>query len=121
MKFKDKIQTVEKMLVERGEKKRLASPPLFRLFWKLGWKIPPPLFQSFKINFLCFGGSFSVIMGIIYYFMLGMRSEHHDPQLDIIAILVSGLFFGLATAWTIEKKKQKLNLSKWDQFPTNQI
>jgi membrane associated rhomboid family serine protease len=121
MKFKDKIKSLEKTLVENGEKKGLASPPLFRLFWKLGWNIRPPLFQSFKMNSLYFGGSFTVIMEIIYLFMLGMRSEYHDPLIDIVAAIVSGLVFGLAMAWTIEKKKQKLKLSRWDEFPTKQM
>ncbi|MDF7809069.1 DUF6404 family protein [Pontiellaceae bacterium B12219] len=118
MNFKDKIESLEKFLIESGEKKGLASPPLFRLFWKLGSNIPPPLFLSFKMNALCFGGPFSVIMGFIYFSMLGFRSEYHDPLIDIAAAIVTGFVFGWAMAWTIEKKKQKLKLGRWDQFPT---
>lgn len=99
MKFNEKTKYLEQLLVESGEKKAWGSPPLYKLFWKFGWEIPPPLFQSFKMNFLCFGGYFGIFWGTTMYFFFWRKDEGNDLTINIAAAILAGVLFGVSMAW----------------------
>jgi len=117
MKFKDKVEALETYLVEHGEKKRMASPPLLRLLWKFGLEVPPPIFLSFGKIALFLGGYFGTFWGAFMYFFFWRKKEGNDIALNITQAVFSGVLFGVFMAAYFVRKKQKLKLPDWNHFP----
>lgn len=53
------------------------APPLLRGLWKLGLKIPPTPFMSFRHVLVLMSVWYSVVWGLVMYFVLGVRRECH--------------------------------------------
>jgi len=52
MGFQEKVARMMEDLAARGVGKFTSAPPLFRLAWKLGLQVKPPLFlESWKVAF----------------------------------------------------------------------
>jgi hypothetical protein len=48
--FEDKRRRALAMLDERGVSAWTASPPLYRLLWRMGARVPPPHFAGLAVN-----------------------------------------------------------------------
>jgi len=120
MEFEKKIEIYIQDMTERGWKKWSSSPPLYRLFWKLGWKVPPPIFNSFGKNFVLHGLWFGVFMW--FWFLLINLFETKYLNLYIIILLttvsavVAGLISGALMAWFFRRKNRKLGMGDWENY-----
>jgi hypothetical protein len=80
MSLTDRVLEALKDVEERGFNK---APPLYRLCWRLGILVPPPLLAGFWINFLFMGGFFSaaftaMVFSLPTYFLPnGTPSDWH--------------------------------------------
>lgn len=52
MNHKEKLNEMFAELPKKGINKYTFAPPIYRLLWKVGMEIPPPLFPSFTSIFL---------------------------------------------------------------------
>ncbi len=48
MTHQQKVDCLIEELGQQGVSSYTAAPPLFRLFWALGFKVPPPFFLGFR-------------------------------------------------------------------------
>ena len=118
MTFDEKIAIYEQVLISKGEKKSNASPPLYRLLWKLGLELPPPIFAGFIHNLIVQGGMFAIGWGTIMWFMM-WRNEGKSLYVAIAASLFAGILFGIAMAVVWRRRNKKLGLGPWKNFPGN--
>ena len=55
MTHREKIDHLLDEMARRGVGKYIVAPPLYRLLWRVGLEVPPPLFQGFFSLFLVWG------------------------------------------------------------------
>lgn len=93
-----------------------AAPLLWRLCWKLGWQLPPPMFLGFGTLALVCGSFFGSIWGVAMYW-LAWRGQ----GLGLLACLgwaaLGGLLFGLMLATLIRRNARRLKLPAWQDYP----
>ncbi|NIF21472.1 DUF6404 family protein [Candidatus Pantoea multigeneris] len=91
---------------------RNSEPFLYRLLWRLGVHIPPPLFAPFALEVLLFGLFFALGWGMTMWWM----DWQHRGILPLAAVLISlltGLLFGLAMAGMQWRTKKRKKLPTW--------
>lgn len=110
------MMTVVDELRRQGVHSLTAAPPLYRLAWRLGLRIAPPLYQSFTTRAVIQGVEFAAIWGLLMWLLL-WRSEGRS----IVAVLTdsafAGLFFGLTMAAYFRRKARGLHLPPLDAPP----
>ena len=113
-----KLESYKQHMAAAGVSRFAALPPLWRLFWRLGIKIPPPVFLGFVTNALIFGGFFGLFFGLSMSLLhsLGIVGSPvlSSPWLSSIA----GVPFGLFMALEQRALAGKLNLGAWSEFPS---
>jgi hypothetical protein len=89
--------------------KYTSAPPIYRLAWKLGIRVRPPLYQSFASLALGMGSWFGVVYGLLMW-LLSWRGEGMSIARASIESLFAGVFFGLAMAGYYRWKAARLKL-----------
>lgn len=112
-----KIECLQLELASRGVKKNAAAPPFFRLLWKLGLEVPPPLFLSFAQNASFLGGLFAVGWGLWMWAWLYFCMKPVKPIPLFLMSFFAGLIFGLAMAGWVKWQNRKLKLPLWQNYP----
>jgi membrane associated rhomboid family serine protease len=120
-------QKVEHLITELGQQgvgAYTAAPPLFRLFWALGLKVPPPLFLGFGKLTLLMGASFGVLWGVLWGVLMWLWVWQGEipaviaVPLIVIAAVLAGLIFGVVMAGLIRRKAAQLGIpSSWEDYP----
>ena len=104
----------------------------YRLMWRLGMNVRPPLYQSFRTLALLMGIFFGGTWGLAMFFVAGgivrwVESEGVAPRVRtdaelvtvmIVASLLAGLGFGLSMATYYRRKARGLRLPVIDGQPT---
>lgn len=91
------------------------APPLLRLAWKAGLKIPPLPFAPFWQITLLMGVAFALIWGVMMWFF-SWKDTGVQPVDALVSGAVSGVFFGVSIAachWWI---KRVHDLPDWDSL-----
>jgi hypothetical protein len=118
----------------RGIKPSSVAPPLFRMLWALGLKVPPPLFWGFAPLALFMGVLFGFLWGVlmaiffmIWHFWAGTSQGRPLGELLLTgairlalvaaAAAVAGVLFGLCMATVGRWKAAKLELPGWEEYP----
>src|SRR5690242_1756008 len=99
MDFDKRLELALEELRARGVPYFTAGPPAFRLAWRLGAQIPPPLFARFRENFLYaavgYGG------GMTFTSLVAVLALAAPADIVILALLLgvgSGIVFGAVMA-----------------------
>lgn len=86
-----------------------SAPPIYRLAWRLGLHIRPPLYQSFGSVALGMGAWFALVWGLMNW-LLFWQTEGMPLSRVLVATLAGGLFFGLSMAIYYRRKAARLKL-----------
>lgn len=109
-------QKLDRRLIElrtKGVSRGLAAPLLYRLLWRLGCEIQPPLYQDFWSLFLLQGLLFAVLWGLVMLpWLLGVS------MVSVIVTLCTGLAYGLFAAIYCRRRAHALGLHDRDQGGT---
>lgn len=89
-----------------------AAPLLWRLVWKLGWQLPPPLFLGFGTHVLIYGGFFGSIWGLVMY-VVAWKAQGMSLLMAAGFAALAGLLFGLVMATVMRRHKRRLSLPPW--------
>lgn len=115
MTHKEKLNKMFKELPERGIRKYEFAPPLYRLLWRIGIEIPPPLFSSFIFLFIFEGLLFGIPWGVFMW--LFERSRNVMSAISyILGSIFAGIFFGLIMAINFRRQAKKYNLPLWKDY-----
>jgi uncharacterized membrane protein (UPF0136 family) len=92
-----------------------AAPPAWRLLWRLGFEVPPPMFASFSSIALVSGLFFGTFWGLLMWLM--EWSDHgFSLRAAVIAASFTGTLFGLAMATYFHHVRRKHGLSPWSTY-----
>ena len=114
MSHQEKIERLIADLSEQGVSPQTTAPPMFRLLWSLGLKIPPPFYMRFSSLALLAGVPFGVLWGL-FMWLLFWRSRVGLEHMVLFSLL-AGVFFGLAMAGYYCWKFRRLKLPPWDSY-----
>ena len=123
MTHEEKVAKLIQDLGAKGYSQHTVAPPLFRLLWKQGSKIPPPLFLSFWKLFAITGGFFGVAMTIAFFFFFHYPMWLAAPdRFPLIPAVISNLamctiLFGVPMAAYFGYLSRKLKLPEWKDYP----
>ncbi len=113
--FDLRLQQALTLLEAKGVRKSTCAPPLFRLLWKLGVKVPPPHMAGFAFNSLLMGGFFGVFWSLLMWLMLWSRQGMPLAIVATVALL-AGALFGLTMAWYLHYHARKYAIPRWRDF-----
>ena len=116
MTHEEKVAYLSRDLGQQGIGQYTIAPPFYRLLWRLGIEVAPPLFASFwsLATFMAVG--FGVFWMIFMWFIVWpLRS----PVSLAVAAALAGLFFGVIMAAYYRGRARKLGLPRWEDYPTS--
>jgi len=115
-----KLESYKQHMAAAGVSRFAALPPLWRLFWRLGIKIPPPVFLGFATNALIFGGYFGLSFGLTMWLLHGLGVLDSPVFSTPWIASIVGVPFGLAMASEQRTLANKFQLGAWAEFPANE-
>lgn len=104
-----------KLLEATGMRAGNYSPPAVRLFWRLGFKVPPPHFASFTAMALFNGTWFAVAWGSTMWLFV-WRSQGMLLGAAAVGAAIAGAFFGLVMAGYYAHGRKKYQLPTWESL-----
>jgi hypothetical protein len=96
---------------KRGVGRLTAAPPVYRFLWKVGIKIPPPLFASLLWNAI-FMSTYFFLMSEVVIRILFYGSSAGPVYIPVLL----GLLAGNLTAIITSVQKRRLRLPKWPRY-----
>ena len=115
MTHRDKLTAMYRHIAILGVSKGTAAPPIFRLLWRLGIEVPPPLFISFIPAALGMGVFFGFFWGLVMWAILWSR-QGMSFGLMASPSLVAGVLFGLSMAAYYRYLARKYELPSWADY-----
>ncbi|NRG24045.1 DUF6404 family protein [Klebsiella michiganensis] len=115
MDFEQKKQRAVAIMDSKKMWRSNYAPPLLRLAWKAGLKIPPLPFASFWQITLLMGGWFGPAWGISMWFF-NWQDTGMLPAVATTMSIFSGIFFGVSMAAFHLWRKKVNNLPDWDNL-----
>jgi hypothetical protein len=96
----EKIAAAVAELVARGVGKSTAAPILYRILWRLGVHLPPPLFQNFLANVTIQGTSIGLLVGILTAPVIDLMAPVIDHPIRYEIILILALVVVCSPGWS---------------------
>jgi hypothetical protein len=113
--FEAKTQAMRRQLATRQIAPGIIAPPLWRLLWKLGIPLTPPLFLGFMPLALLCGGFFAVLWGLVMY-LASWRTQGTPLINMLLVMLAAGAVFGLIMATVYRRHASGLQLPAWSDY-----
>lgn len=111
----DKLENMQRHLAELGVSPSTTAPPLWRLLWRLGIDIVPPLFMGFRQAALVMGSFFGVFWGLFMWLFMWSRGGM-PVWIALVAAALAGLLFGLGMASYFRYVARKHKLPSWAAY-----
>lgn len=90
------------------------APPLFRMLWSVGVRVPPPHFIPFAAAALLMGSVFAILLfGVAM--VLGVAGPHAGLGTVAVTDVLAGTFFGLSMAAYYKFGRTRYGLPAWDR------
>lgn len=115
MTHSEKIKRLYQHLPKLGISPFTAAPPLYRLLWRLGCEVPPPLFLSFSTLALVMGGFFAIGFGLFSWLLLPLESTPSAASIPVVSAF-SGILFGLSMAAYYRHITKRASLPSWSEY-----
>ena len=115
MTHSDKLERMQKHLAGLGISPSTAAPPIWRLLWRLGIELPPPLFMGFWPAAFFMGSFFGVFWGLFMWLFQWSR-QGMPFWLVLAAAAFAGVLFGLCMAAYFRYLARKHNLPSWAAY-----
>ncbi len=115
MTFEQQRTATIQRLIEAGIADTEGQPPLWRLLWRLGLKIPPRLFAGYWSVVLAEGLPFGIAWCLLFGFAL-WRDQQSPVAIALFSALFASWLYGSAAAWAMARRRSELGLPKWREL-----
>ena len=111
----EKLEKMYRHMEMLGVSKSTAAPPAWRLLWRFGVEVPPPLFTPFLPGALAMSAFFGLFWGLAMWAMLW---AHQSMPISLMAVtaLAAGLLFGFIMATYFRHLARKHRLPPWAEY-----
>jgi len=96
-------------LQAQGVSRYTSAPPVYRLAWRLGFRVKPPLYQSFRTRAATMGVAFGILMAIAQW-LLPLNDTPFLLGRTLLMTTVMGAIFGLTMSLILQLKIRRLRL-----------
>jgi hypothetical protein len=116
MNHTNKVKHLLYELTEKGYNAIWVAPPFFRVLWKLGIKLPPPIFLHPLVNILIVGTYYTFGWAIIIW---TVHWRYHHPSISTVVMVsvLAGLITGALYAQIVRWRARTLGLPPWHCYP----
>lgn len=111
----EKLERMRAHMAALGIPASTAMPPLWKVLWRLGFEVPPPLFMGFGGITLVLGGFFGCFWGLMMWLLLWSR-EGMSVWFALAAAFAAGVLFGVAMAAYLRRLARRHRLPAWDGY-----
>lgn len=115
MTHQEKIALMYRHTDALGISRATAAPPAWRLLWRLGAEVPPPLFVPFLPMALATGGFFALGWGLVMWLAFWSR-QGMPVGVVTVSSLAAGVLFGLVMAGIYRYLARKHGLPTWAEY-----
>lgn len=115
MDFEEKKERAIAIMESKKMWRSNYAPPLLRMLWKFGVRIPPLPFVPFWKIFLLMGLFFGPVWGLIMWFFT-WRCMGMPVIVAIVMSALAGIIFGILMAVYHRWRKKVNNLPDWDKY-----
>jgi hypothetical protein len=115
MRFHQQKEQALHLLAQSGIGRRTYAPPLTRLLWRCGVRVPPPHFMGFGASTLLWGAWFALSWGALMW-MMDWSHHHPDVRVALTSACIAGLLFGLFLAAFYAWQHKKHGLPRWESL-----
>ncbi|GAB4088786.1 DUF6404 family protein [Hydrogenophaga soli] len=116
--FESKRAEALRLLMATGIRESNYRPPILRLMWRLGFRVPPPNFMSFARV----AGAAGVFVGVGWgaaMWLLQWRAMNVPLSVAFWGSTLVGVFFGLCMATYYAHGRMKHHLPPWNSLGTH--
>ena len=111
----DKLERMRKHMLALGVSPSTAAPPLWKLLWRLGIDLPPPLFMGFWQTALLMGSFFGLFWGLFMWLFMWSR-QGMPVWIMLSSAILAGVLFGLCMAAYFRHLARKHRLPSWSAY-----
>jgi hypothetical protein len=115
MDFHERREQAIRVLEKAGIGPGSYAPPMMRLLWRCGVKVPPPQFIRFSRAALLSGAWFAASWGAIMW-LTSWSQRGMDVRLALASACSAGLCFGLFMAGYYARQRKKHGLPTWESL-----
>jgi len=121
--YRQRMMAIVEQLHKQGVNRYTSAPPLFRMLWRLGYDVRPPLYQSFWAIALGLGGLYFAFMAFftaIAIMCVAFSPLARGPMTAAFVVhlaarplgacVASGVFFGMSMAGYFRWKAARVQL-----------
>ena len=116
MDHQEKVQAMYHHMDALGVARSTAAPPAWRLLWRAGINIPPPLFIPFLPAAVGMGAFFGFFWGALMWFFFFWMRQGASVEIVGAASLLAGVLFGLLMATYLRVIADRHNLPRWPEY-----
>ncbi|MEJ7759046.1 MAG: DUF6404 family protein [Gemmatimonadaceae bacterium] len=115
--YRERMLAITEELRVQGVRTYTSAPPMYRLAWRAGLRVRPPLYQPFAALAVGIGIGFAVVWGLVMW-LLFWRAESFGLTNVLVRAVVTGTVYGVSLAFYYRWKASKLRLPPLDPAPT---
>lgn len=112
MTHQEKLEALYTHADSLGLSRASVAPPAWRLMWRFGWEVPPPMFLGFWPLALGSGFAFGTLWGLA----MALMSLYTPLYISWKASALAGACFGLMFAAFMRVRVVRYNLPAWSQY-----
>ena len=117
-----KVAAMKRHLPALGIEENMFAPPLYKLFWALGWELTPPVFAGRGHLFVL-----GTVIGVVMFALLGwlvplpLEAKIAARYGFWVLPIALGLLTGALSAWWVPNKFKRYGLPDWADYRGDQI
>ena len=115
MTHQEKLEEMYRHMAILRVSRLTAAPPAWRLLWRFGVEVPPPLFAPFMPSALAMGAFFGLFWGLFMWAFLWAR-QGMPVSLMVATALTAGALFGFIMATYFRHLARKHKLPPWAEY-----
>jgi hypothetical protein len=107
--YEQRMRVIANRLRDQGVTWHAFAPLIYRLAWRFGLRVRPPLYHSFAMVAIIQGVLFAILYGAMMWYW-EWRAEGYSILRAVIIAVLTGTFFGCAMAFFSRRKTAHIRL-----------